>query len=292
MNKADLWNYCAVEYDAVVPAITEPCIVKLLEQVLLLPVTATNGTVKVIDLAAGPGFLAAILGEAYSQAGLFEKMTILSTDFSSTMVEIAERHFASRNWSPSQFSARTLDATNLVDVPSNHYTHAFCTFGVIMIPDAPKALSEMHRVLQPLGIVGITSWEKVGWMPIVTECIARVKASSTKDGSSALPTSLLHGWSDKSYVQKVLEDAGFQNVQASTFESRWSFANHDECVKHFTHGRIIDSFLQSANMTAEEREKYNQIVHSVLLDMVNKKPEEPFHVPMVAILAHGRKPIN
>jgi len=152
MNSRDTWDACASEYDSSLQKVAGPCIVKLLEQVGLLPVTSSSRTIKVIDLACGPGFLGTLLGEAYSQAGYLEKVNILSTDFSSNMVKIAERHFASRNWLSPQFSARTLDATNLDGVPSGYYTHAFCSFGIMMVPDAPKALNEMFRVLEPSGI--------------------------------------------------------------------------------------------------------------------------------------------
>ncbi|CAF1631060.1 unnamed protein product, partial [Adineta ricciae] len=185
MNKAETWDFCAPEYETLAVPVTGPCITKLLEQVSILPVTvSTAQTIKAIDIAGGAGFLSTLLGEAYSKAGLLEKVTILSSDFSPKMVEFTERSFASHNWPSSQFYARVLDATNLVDVSSNHFTHAFCTFGLMMIPDASKALNEMLRVLQPSGTVAITTWQKVGWVPIVSECIARAKMSSTKEENS------------------------------------------------------------------------------------------------------------
>ena len=290
MNKAETWDFCALEYDTTAEAVTSPCVTKLLEQVSILPPPAASNTINVIDVAAGPGFLGTILGDAYSQAGLLEKMTLLSTDFSPKMVEIAERRFASRNWPSSKFSSRTLDAANLVDVPSDHFTHAFCTFGIMMVPDYSKALNEMYRVLQPSGIIGITTWHTVGWMPIVSEAVARVKALSPQDKNSAMPSPVLQGWTDTLYIQKVLEDAGFHNVQVNTFESQWSFKNHDDCIQQFTQGRVMTSLLQAANLTDEQREKYNQVLREVLLDMVNKNPDESFHLPMIAILAHGQKP--
>ncbi len=161
MKKSDTWDFIASEYDAI-QQVTSPCIVKLLEQISLLPVTSSTPSIKVIDLASGPRVLAKLLGETYSQAGYLEKVTFLSTDFSPKMVELTQRRFASHNFPSTQFSARTLDATNLLNVPSDHYTHAFCAFGVMMIPGAYKALSEMFRVLETSGTIGITTWHKVG----------------------------------------------------------------------------------------------------------------------------------
>jgi ubiquinone/menaquinone biosynthesis C-methylase UbiE len=290
MNKSDTWDFISSEYDADAQELTGPCIVKLLEQVSLLPVTSSTRSIKGIELASGPGILATLLGEAYSRAGYLENVTFLSTDFSPKMVELAERRFASRNWPSSQFSARTLDATHLVDVPSDHYTHAFCTFGLMMIPDASKALDEMFRVLEPSGTIGITTWHKVGWFPFFSECVARAKASSKKEEKATPSLPIAANWSAESYVRTVLENAGFQNIVVSIFETPWLFANQDEFVKQLTQSRWITPIIQNANLTDEQRDKYNQVVHQVLLDLVNKDRSQPFDIPMVAIIAHGQKP--
>ena len=290
MNRSETWDFCAPEYDTNANVVTGPCIGKLLEQASVLPVNSTANPIKVIDLAAGPAILGTLLGEAYARAGCLEKLTILSTDFSSKMVEMAQRRFESRNWTPPQFSALTLDATNLVGVPSDYYTHAFCTFGVMMIPDAPKALKEMFRVLEPSGTVGITTWYKVGWMPIFFECVARAKMSSAAKESATPPMPIARHWSDTSYVQKVLEDAGFQNIQVDTFETPWLFANQDDCVKQLTQSRWLSPMVKDANLTDEQRIKYDQVAPQVVRDLVGKEPHQPFDLPMVAIIAHGRKP--
>ncbi|CAF1070609.1 unnamed protein product [Adineta steineri] len=290
MNRPDTWDSCALEYETTAEKVTGPCIIKLLEQVAVLPVSSSAQAIKVIDIAAGPGILGNLLGKAFSQAGYLDRVNILSTDFSPNMVETAERHFTSQNWPSSQFSARTLNAMDLVGVPSDHYTHAFCTFGIMMVPDAPKALREMFRVLEPSGTIGITTWFKVGWMPIVTESLARAKKSSDKEENTTISVPISRDWFETSYVQQVLENARFENVQVSTFESHWSFINHDECVKQLTQSMWLQPILKAANLTDEQRDKYNTMVPQVLLDMIGKEQDQPFNLPMIAIIAHGQKP--
>jgi len=90
---------------------------------------------------------------------------------------MTERRSASRNRLPPQFSARTLDSTDLVDVPSDYYTHVFCIFGIMMVPDA---LNEMFPVLEPSGTIGMTIWHKIDRMPIFLECLARAKMPFSK----------------------------------------------------------------------------------------------------------------
>ena len=291
MNSSIFWDSYSSEYDKGVQKITGPCVVNLLEQVALLPVSSSARPIKVIDIAAGPGFLSTVIGEAYSRAGCLDKVNILSTDFSEGMTGQAQQHFTSLHWPSSQFTARTLDATNLVDVPSNYYTHAFCTFGIMMVPDAPKAIDEMVRVLEPAGTIGIATWQTIGWIPIISECLARAKLSSDKKESIAVgPTTPPPKWSDASYVRRVLEDAHFQNVHVSVFESRWSFANHDDCAKKLTHGPMAGLMLNDSDLTEEKQEKYYQVMLQVLPDMVGKDRDQPVDLPMIAIIAHGQKP--
>ena len=290
MNRSETWDFCASEYDTNAEAVTGPCIGKLLEQASVVPVNSTAHPIKVIDLAAGPGILGTLLGNAYSQAGCLEKLTVLSTDFSSKMVEMAERRFKSHNWTPSQFSARTLDATDLAGIPSNYYTHAFCTFGIMMIPDASKALKEMFRVLEPSGTIGITTWHKVGWMPIFFECLARAKMTSAEQEKATPPVPVARNWSETSYVQKVLEDACFQNVQVSTYETPWSFANQNKCVEQLTKSRWLSPMVKDANLTDEQRTRYDQVAPQVVRDLVGKAADQPFDLPMIAIIARGQKP--
>ena len=290
MNSRDTWDSCASEYDNDAAKVTGPCVIKLLEQVSILPVASSAREIKVIDLAAGPGVLGTLIGKAYFDAGCLEKVSVLSTDFSPNMVKMAEHRFASHNWPSSQFSARTLDAMNLADVPSNHYTHAFCAFGLMMVPDAAKALGEMFRVLQPSGTIGITTWYKLGYVPLVSECIARAKASGDKQDNATSFLPVAGKWFEPSYVQKALEDAGFQNVQAKIVESQWSLTNQDEGVAQITKSWWINAMLQAVNLTDEQRAKYNQVAYQVLLDMVGKERDQPFDLPMIAIIAHGQKP--
>ena len=290
MNSQETWDSCAPEYDITVTRLTGPCIVKLLEEVSLLPVLSSTGAIKVIDLAAGPGILGTLLGNAYFDAGCLEKISVLSTDFSPNMVKIAEQRFVSNNWPSSQFSARTLNAMDLAGVPSDHYTHAFCAFGIMMVPDAAKALREMFRVLEPSGTVGITTWNKLGYMPLVSECLARARMSTTEEENVASDLPVPADWFKTSYVQKMLEDAGFQNVQMSIFQSRWLFTNQDECLTEITQSWWINTMLANANLTDVQRNKYHQVAYQVLLDMIGKDRDKPFEVPMIAIIAYGKKP--
>lgn len=291
MDSPAMWDACVTEYGIIAPKVTGPCITNMLEQVGLLPVNGFTQPIRAIDLAAGPGLLATILGDAYAQAGSLDKVSILSTDFSPKMVEKSAEHFASFKWPPAQFPSRTLDAANLDDVPSNHYTHAFCSFGLMMMPEATKVLSEMLRVLEPSGTVGITTWKVVGWFPVVMGAIARAKMLN--GGEQTVPVGrgpIQADWSDTAHVQKMLEEAGFQDVQVTTYESRWSFDNQAECARSLSESLLVLPIVKGAQLTEEEHRRYLELIPEVLAEQVATERDQPCHLPMIAIVVHGRKP--
>jgi hypothetical protein len=53
---------------------------------------------------------------------------------------------------------------------------------------------------------------------------------------------------------------------------------------------LLGQIYTQTNVTDEQRDKYNQIVSQVLLDLVNKEPDQPFELPMIAVIAHEQKP--
>ena len=293
MDKSETWDACAEDYVNNTQKVTTQCVVKLLEELSVFPVTSSASPIKVIDIAAGPGTLGILLGEAYSQAGQLDKITILSTDFSKMMIEQAQDHINSRSWSSTQFSTCVADATNLVNIPSDFYTHAFCTFGLMMIPNPAKALSEMFRVLQSAGTVGVTTWQKIAWHPIVTECVSRArKACPSNDQNATSTDDVLYTWSDTACVQQVLENAGFENVKISIFETCWSFADQNQCVQQITKAKWFQPVIENFNLTKEQREKYNELAPQVVLDMIGNNPNQSFDFPIIAILAYGQKPTH
>ena len=97
---------------------------------------------KVLDLCCGQGTLtSALVDQGHDVAGL---------DFSSEMLDRAGTNAPGAN----------LVLGDAQDLPfeSDSFDAVVCNFGMMHIPDQPKALSEVARVLRPGGIFSMASW--------------------------------------------------------------------------------------------------------------------------------------
>jgi SAM-dependent methyltransferase len=104
--------------------------------------SAVPGHGKILDVCCGQGTLTArLLARGLDVAGL---------DFSEAMLELARRAApgAAFLWGDAQelpFEDGIFDAV-------------VCNFGMMHIPDQPRALAEIARVLKPGGVFSMTSW--------------------------------------------------------------------------------------------------------------------------------------
>ena len=121
----------------------------------------------VLELAAGPGdtgFLAAAL--------LGEDGRLISSDFSSEMVEVARRRAAElglRN-----VEHRVLDAEEIA-LEDDSVDGVLCRFGLMLMPDPAAAVAETRRVLRPGGRVVLAVWstaERNPWVAVAGRVFA------------------------------------------------------------------------------------------------------------------------
>lgn len=97
---------------------------------------------KVLDLCCGQGTLTARLAQ--------RDLEVVGLDFSPSMLELA------RTAAPGiQFDEGDAQALPYDD---GSFEAVVCNFGMMHIPDQPKALAEIARVLKPEGVFSMTSW--------------------------------------------------------------------------------------------------------------------------------------
>ena len=110
---------------------------------------------KVLDVGAGPGFLAAAIGNAVGHMG-----RVCGVDISEHLLAIARSHCADLSWVEFQQA----DAAHL-PFPSGDFDAAVATQVLEYVPDVDAALAELHRVVRPGGraMVVDTDWDSVVW---------------------------------------------------------------------------------------------------------------------------------
>jgi ubiquinone/menaquinone biosynthesis C-methylase UbiE len=69
---------------------------------------------------------------------------------------------------------RLMDAQNL-DFPSNTFTHVYMNFGLAFVPDADRGAAEIYRTLVPGGTAFVSSWEHMGYLPLLSTACKTVR---------------------------------------------------------------------------------------------------------------------
>ena len=108
---------------------------------------ALSGDGRALDLATGTGDLALAI------ANRFPSVTVIGVDPSPKMLEVGEEKVLRANLED-RVSLRLGDAQAL-EFPDASFDAVSMAFGIRNVPDRPKALREMARVVRPLGRVAI-----------------------------------------------------------------------------------------------------------------------------------------
>jgi SAM-dependent methyltransferase len=154
----------------------------------------------VLELAAGPGdtgFLAATI--------LGEKGRLISSDFSSEMVEVARRRAAELGLG--NVEHRVIDAEE-IPLDDDSVNGVLCRFGFMLMPDSAAALAETRRVLRPGGRLALAVWgqaERNPWISIAGRILAeRGLAPPPEPGTPGMFV-----LADAERLRELLEGAGF-----------------------------------------------------------------------------------
>jgi SAM-dependent methyltransferase len=113
---------------------------------LMLERAAVRPGGRVLDIAAGDGDQSLMAAERVGPTGF-----VLATDIAANLVALAAQ--TARERGLNHLEARVMDAENLT-VEDDTFDVVISRFGLFFLPDLPRALSEIRRVLKPGGRVG------------------------------------------------------------------------------------------------------------------------------------------
>jgi SAM-dependent methyltransferase len=105
---------------------------------------------RVLEVAAGTGRVTRRLAERGHE--------VVATDLHAAMLDEARRHTAGN------VSFQAADAQEL-PFPDASFDAVACAFGLMFVPDKPRAMSEMRRVLRPGGTIVLTVWDSLAANP-------------------------------------------------------------------------------------------------------------------------------
>jgi len=173
----------------------------------------------VLELCAGPGEVGLQLAERHPDA------TVIVSDFAPGMVEAARAEGARRGIDNVRF--QILDA-QAIELPDDSVDGVLSRFGLMLVPDVPRAFREIRRVLRPGRSLVYSTWAPLDanpWMAIFGGAMIQRGHFTPPEGGAFMPLAT----TDDNV--SVATAAGFSDVDAQlvdlpqrfdTFEDYWA----------------------------------------------------------------------
>lgn len=227
---------------------------------------------RVLDLCCGHG--------AGTTALLAVGAEVTGLDFSPAMLRAARSRAGAAEFVEGDAQA--------MPFPDASFEAVVCSFGIMHIPDQPKALREVHRVLRPGGILVMTVW----CGPELSDAF-RIAFGSIRtygDPGVALPSAPdFHGFADPPTARAMLLDAGFEDIGLNTIECAYKFARPDGLWEIFSTGTVRAKMLIDAQ-PQENREAIRQAMVAAVDEGFRDGPG--YRVPALAALISASTPVD
>jgi ubiquinone/menaquinone biosynthesis C-methylase UbiE len=206
-----------------------------------------------LDVAAGPGGLslpAARLGAR-----------VLATDWSPTMIERFEARV--REEGMSEAEGRVMDA-HALDLPDDSFDVTGSQFGVMLMPDQPRALREMVRVTKPGGRVLVIAYGYPTEFEALQVFIGALRTVASEfPGLPDDPPPLEFQVSDPDVLRRRLIEAGLKDVRVERAAERPAFSSGQEMWDWVLHGNPIPGVLV-ADLTEHQQAGLRQVLDGMV----------------------------
>ncbi len=235
---------------------------------LLDAVGAGPGT-RLLDVATGPGYVAARAAERGAEA--------TGLDFSDTMLDYARAH------APAVDFVRGGDQR--LELPDASFDAVVAAFLLLHLGTPEPAVAEAARVLRPGGRAAFSVWDEPSrgrWIGVVFEAFVAAGAHPPV-GVPAGPS--FFGLADESEFTSLLERAGLTDVDVGTVAFDLHVANGDELWDGLVEGsvRVRPMILgQTEELQREIRTQYDERLEAY-------RTQDGFDVPVSAKIAVGTK---
>jgi ubiquinone/menaquinone biosynthesis C-methylase UbiE len=206
-----------------------------------------------LDVAAGPGGLslpAARLGAE-----------VLATDWSPAMIERFEAR--AREEGLSKAEGRVMDC-HALDLSDSSFDVTGSQFGVMLVPDQPRALREMVRVTKPGGRVLVIAYGSPAEFETLQVFISALTAVAPDfPGLPDDPPPLEFQVADPDVFRRRLTDAGLKNVRIERTAERPVFTSGQEMWDWVFSGNPIPGMLV-ADLSEDQRTRLRQVLDSMV----------------------------
>jgi ubiquinone/menaquinone biosynthesis C-methylase UbiE len=210
-----------------------------------------------LDVAAGTGGLSLPAARLGAQ--------VLATDWSPAMIERFEARVRMEDLRGA--AGRVMDC-HALELPDDHFDVTGSQFGVMLVPDQPRALREMVRVTKPGGRVLVIAYGPPAELEFLHVFISALKAVAPDfPGLPDDPPPLEFQVSDPDVLGRRLTDAGLEDIRVERTAERPSFASGQELWDWVLYGNPIPGMLV-ADLGESQRTTLRQVLDGMLRERV------------------------
>jgi ubiquinone/menaquinone biosynthesis C-methylase UbiE len=206
-----------------------------------------------LDVAAGPGGLSVPAARLGAE--------VLATDWSPAMIERFEAradHEGLRN-----VEGRVMDC-HALDLPDDSFDVTGSQFGVMLVPDQPRALREMVRVTKPGGRVLLIAYGCPAELDFLQIFLGALKAVTPDfPGLPDDPPPLEFQVADPEVLRQRLADAGLRDVRIERTAERPAFASGQEMWDWVYYGNPISGVILAA-VNEDQRARLREVLDGML----------------------------
>lgn len=206
-----------------------------------------------LDVAAGTGGLSLPAARLGAQ--------VLATDWSPAMIERFEARV--REEGLSNAAGRVMDC-HALELPDDHFDVTGSQFGVMLVPEQPRALREMVRVTRPGGRVLVIAYGSPAELEFLQIFIGALTAVAPGfPGLPDDPPPLEFQVSDPDVLRRRLTEAGLKDVRVERMAERPAFASGQEMWDWVLYGNPIPGMLV-ADLTDSQQARLRQVLDGML----------------------------
>jgi SAM-dependent methyltransferase len=258
------WEERAAGYDHFFGGITGELVDPLLDA------ASVGAGTSVLDLATGPGYVAARAAERGA--------SVVGVDIAGTMLSLARRMHPGLDFRKADAHELPFDEASFDAVVGN--------FLILHLGRPEQAVAGFARVLRPGGRLALTVWdvpERAGFLGVFLEAVAEARATAPED----IPIGPdFFRFSVDEEFDALLRDHGLEDTTVSTIAFTHRIATADELWDGLLGGTVRTSAL-----ILRQPEETRQRIRDAFDRLVGRyRRRDVLELPVSVKLAAGRKP--
>ncbi len=233
---------------------------------------------RVLDLGSGTGYPALLAAQVVGDTG-----RVIGLDLASAMLAVARKKVGELKLANIQFKEKDVSSLPLEAGSVDAITSRFC---LMFLPDIPKAVAEIARVLKPGGWVAAAVWSAPDNNPSIGLPMAAIKQVITVPPPDPTAPGIFR-LAKPGELAGLFRQAGLTDVTDHEFLGEWSYASADE---YYTSLMEIAAPVQNlmANLSDTQRQEVRRLV---LQAASQYQRGDRVRFPLAVRMVAARKPV-